>query len=106
MFYQELLYQWGIHTEQYSQTKMVECSYSSHPFKVHSKPCQLMMFSAAENALINQTLFFFSFFFPAPSVPYGQGNFVALLCCMMCTVITYAKSMPLMNEHWVCVSSR
>lgn len=58
----------------------------------------------------NQSDFFFWFFFfsffSALSVPYGQGNFVALLCCMMCTVITYAKSMPLMNEHWVCVSSR
>lgn len=34
------------------------------------------------------------------------GDFMALLCCTMCTVITYAKSMPLMNEHCVCVSSR
>ena len=34
------------------------------------------------------------------------GNFMALLCCTMCTVITYATSMPLMNEHWVCVSNR
>lgn len=33
----------------------------------------------------------------------GTGDFMALLCCTMCTVITYAKSMPLMNEHWVCV---
>lgn len=30
---------------------------------------------------------------------------MALLFCAMCTVTTYARSMPLMNEHWggVCV---
>lgn len=47
-----------------------------------------------------------NFFFSCSLCSLRTGDFMALLCCMMCTVITYAKSMSLMNEHWVCVSSR
>lgn len=48
----------------------------------------------------NQPLFFCSFCSP------GTGDFMAMLCCTMCTVITYTKIMPLMNKHWVCVCVR
>lgn len=61
-----------------------------------SKFTVLRMLSAAENALINH--FFFCFF-----CSLGTEDFMALLCCTMRTVITYATSMSLMNEHWGCV---